>query len=77
VAVGVLGLVAAAAFLASGLLLMLALALTPKPGNDALVVVLKTADVVGWLAIGRWLLIDWWHLRLRVLLPPVVAWLWT
>lgn len=72
-----LGLVGATAFLASGLLLILALALTPNPGGEALVPVLKAADVVGWLAIGLWLLVDWWHLRLRVLVPPVAAWLWT
>lgn len=77
VAAGVLGLVGATAFLASGLLLILALALTPNPGGEALVPVLKAADVVGWLAIGLWLLVDWWHLRLRVLVPPVAAWLWT
>ena len=76
VALGMLGLVAAAAFLASGLLLLLTFALSPNPGNDAPVLVLKTADFVGWLAIGLWLLLDWRQLRLRVVVPPVAAWLW-
>jgi len=77
VTVGVLGLVAAGAFLASSLWLLLFVALHPYPGNEAVLVVLKVADVVGWLAIGLWLLIDWWHLRLRVVASPVAAWLWT
>lgn len=78
VVVGVLGLAAGAAFLASGTLLLLFVALTPYHGNDAaLLVVLKSVDVVGWLAIGLWLLVDWWHLRFRVLVPPVAAWMWT
>jgi hypothetical protein len=77
VAVGLLGLAAAAAFLVSGLLLLLTLVLTPDPGNDALVVVLKSADAIGWLGIGLWLLVVWWHLRFRFLVPPAAAWIWT
>jgi hypothetical protein len=78
VAVGVLGLAAAVAFLASSVFLLLFVALTPYSDNDAaLLVVLKSVDVVGWLAIGLWLLVDWWHLRFRVLAPPVAAWMWT
>jgi hypothetical protein len=74
---GVLGLAAGAAFLASGTLLLLYLALTPYNARDAvLLVVLKSADVVGWLAIGTWLLVDWGHFRFRVLVPPVAAWMW-
>jgi hypothetical protein len=76
-AVGLLGLVAAGAFLASGFLLLLALALTPNPDKDSALLILKVIDVAGWLAIGIWLLVDWWHFRLRVLVPPVAAWLWT
>jgi hypothetical protein len=73
----VLGLAAAAAFLASGVVLLLFVALIPYHDTDAaLLVALKTADVIGWLAIGLWLLVDWWHLRFRVLVPPVAAWIW-
>ena len=75
--VGLLGLVAAGLFLASGIVLSLGLALTPNPGNEALYTVLKAADVIGWFAIGFWLLVDWARLRVRVLAPAVAAWLWT
>ena len=74
--VGLLGLVAAGLFLTSGTVLSLGLALTPNPGNEALFTVLKAADVIGWFAIGFWLLVDWARLRVRVLAPAVAAWLW-
>jgi hypothetical protein len=77
VAVGLLGLVAAGVFLVSGVVLSVGLALTPNPGNEALFAVLKAADVIGWGAIGFWLLVDWGRLRLRVLGAAVAAWLWT
>lgn len=77
VVVGVLGLAAGAAFLASGMLLLPYVALTAYDARDAvLLIVLKSADVIGWLAIGRWLLVDWGHIRFRVLVPPVAAWMW-
>ena len=72
-----LGLAAAVAFLVSGLLLLLDLALTPKPGDEFALSVMKVIDVAGWIAIGIWLLADWVHVRLRVIAPPVVAWVWT
>jgi len=72
-----LGVVAAALFLVSGMVLSVGLALTPNPGNEALFTVLKAADVIGWFAIGMWLLVDWAHLRLRVLVSAVAAWVWT
>jgi hypothetical protein len=53
VTVGLLGLVAAGAFLASGLVLALALALTPNPGMDVVLLILKLTDVVGWVAANR------------------------
>ena len=56
--------------------MLLTLALFPNSGNDAPVLVLKIADLVGWLAIGLWLVLDWSRLRLRVVVPPVAAWLW-
>ena len=72
-----IGLAAAVAFLVSGLLLLLNLALTPKSGDEFALSVMKVIDVAGWIAIGFWLLVDWVHVRLRVIAPPVVAWLWT
>lgn len=72
-----LGLVAGVVFLFSLVLMLLDLALTPNPGDDTALAGLKSIDVVGWIAIGIWLLIDWWHLRLRVIAPPVAAWVWT
>lgn len=38
---------------------------------------MELTDLAGWLAIGIWLLRDWWHLRLRVVVAPVAAWMWT
>ena len=74
---GLIGLAAAMAFLVSGLLILLDLALTPKPGDDSALSFMKMIDVAGWIAIGIWLVVDWMHVRLRVIAPPVVAWLWT
>jgi hypothetical protein len=76
VAIGILGLVGVVGYLASGFLLLLSLAVSPNPGNDVPVLVLKAADVIGWLAVGLWLLLDWSQFRLRVVVPPVGAWLW-
>ena len=76
VALAALGLVAAAAFLASGILILLSVGLTPNPGNEALLFVMKVFDVVVWLAIGWWLVVDWWRPRLRVVVPAVIAWAW-
>jgi len=74
---GLIGLAAAVAFLVSGLVLLLDLALTPKPGDAYALSVMKVIDVAGWIAIGIWLLVDWVHVRLRVIAPPVIAWVWT
>ncbi len=73
-AVGALGLVAAAVYLSSGIGLMLMLVLSPTSGSDVILFVAKAIDLIGWLAIGAWLLIDWRRLRLRVLLAPAAAW---
>ncbi len=72
----VLGLVAAVLFLGSWILLDVTLALTPYPGSDLALLIVKTVDFGGWLAIGGWLFVDWSHARLRVLLSPVIAWAW-
>lgn len=77
IALGVLGLVAAVAFLYSGLLLLLGTALSPNAGNEAILLVEKVVDIVGWFAIGGWLLLDWLRSRARVIAAPVAAWLWT
>lgn len=74
---GVLGLVSLGVFLGSSLLLLLALALAPRPGNDLMLSIVQLTDVVGWLAIGIWLLVEWGRFRLRVIVPPIAAWLWT
>jgi hypothetical protein len=76
VAIGILGLLGVVAYLSSGFLLLLSLALSPNPGSDAPVLILKAVDIIGWLALGLWLLLDWSQYRLRGVVPPVGAWLW-
>lgn len=67
---------AAIAYLVSGLFAMLVLVLTPEPGAEAYVLILKGALVGGWLAIGGWLVWDVSRLRWRFAAAPVAAWAW-
>lgn len=76
VAVAAIGLVAALAYLVSGLLLVFALFLYPKPGMELLLIVLKGATAIGWLGIGGWLLADLARLRIRVIGAAIAAWAW-
>jgi hypothetical protein len=71
-----LGIAALLAFLASGLLGLFILALTPNPGHEAEVLILKAVLVAGWLAIALWLLHDLRRSRLRSLAAPIAAWIW-
>ena len=75
-AAGLLGLAAALAFLPSGLLVLLGFVLTPRPGNEVALGILKLADFVGWFGIGGWLLVEWGRLRFRVVAPAAIAWAW-
>jgi hypothetical protein len=76
IALGLLGLVAAVAYAYSGILVALSASLSPNPGNDAALLLVKVVDILGWLAIGGWLLLDWLRLRARVFGAPAAAWLW-
>ena len=68
--------VAAIAYLVSGAVGLLILALAPEPGAAGYVVVVKGALVCGWLAIGGWLAWDVLHVRWRFVAAPLVAWAW-
>ncbi len=70
-----LGIVSGLALLASGLLLILLLSLTPEPGAEPVVLILKGVALVGWLAIGGWLVGELLRARFRVVLAPIGAWL--
>ena len=74
---GLLGLGALLAFLPSSLLGLLGIMLTPKPGLDLALVILKLVDAVGWFGIGAWLLFEWGRLRFRVVAPAAIGWVWT
>ena len=71
---GLSGLVAAVVYLTAGLPILLLLALYPLPGSDVALTLLKASGMAGWVAIGAWLIVDWWRLRYRVLLAPFAAW---
>lgn len=71
-----LAIAAAIAYVVSGLFSLLVLVLTPEPGAEAFVFIAKAVLVVGWLAIGWWLLLDFWRGRWRFVAAPVAAWAW-
>lgn len=75
-AAGLLGLAAALAFVPSGLLVLLGFVLTPRPGNEVALGILKLVDFVGWFGIGGWLLVEWGRMRFRVVAPAAIAWAW-
>ena len=76
VAVAALGLVAILAWLWAGIAIPLALIMTPNPGQDSIVLILKVALVGGWLAILGWLLRDLVAGRLRFVVVAIGAWAW-
>lgn len=65
------------AFLASSILLLLTIALSPAPGADVALTVLKAVDAVGWLSLGLWLMYEYLSLRPAILVPPLAGWAWT
>ena len=69
--------VAGAAYLTSGLLVLLLLALTPNPGADSTVLVLKAIMVIVWVAMAAWYIVQLVDLRWRFVVAPVAAWIWT
>jgi len=69
-------LVAGYAYLVSGMLGLVLLIFTPRPGADTPVFILKAALVVGWFAIGAWLCLELFKGRWRFVLAPVAAWVW-
>jgi hypothetical protein len=75
----VLALGAALAFLASVVPAVFVLSLTPNPGADAVVLVLKIVLASGWVLIGIWGTVDLVRGRWRGFLSvaAVWAWLWT
>ena len=72
----VLVIAAAIAYLLSGLFGLLILALTPEPGAEGYVVIIKGVMVCGWLAIGGWLVWDVSRFTWRFAAAPVAAWAW-
>ena len=67
---------AAIAYLVSGLLGLLILALTPEPGASGYVVIIKGVLVCGWPAIGGWLVWEVSRFRWRFAAAPFAAWAW-
>jgi hypothetical protein len=75
IARALVGLVAFGVYLVSGLLIAFSLVMMPRPGSETPLLLTKLVGAGAWALIGLWLVRDWYHLRLRVLLPPVFAWL--
>jgi hypothetical protein len=70
------GLLAAAVYLASGLLVLVAQIYAPGEGLEAVLGIARAVGVVVWIAIGVWLVTDWYRLRARVLAAAALAWVW-
>lgn len=67
---------AAGAFLVSGIGIVVMMLLTAKPGMESALVIAKTLSVAGWLVIAAWLSFEVRHLRFRVLVPLALGWYW-
>lgn len=76
VAFVLLGVAGALGYLASGLFILLLSVMTPNPGAEAYVFLVKATAVVGWFAIGGWMLVKFAGFRWWFLAAPPGAWAW-
>jgi hypothetical protein len=56
-----------------GLILLL---LTPNPGMEALVAILKVVFVAGWVGIAAWQFLQLFGRRWRFVVAPAASWIW-
>ena len=75
--IALLGLAATVGWLAAGYVVLIALILTPHPGQEVTLRALQLVLIAGWIATLAWLLRHLMAGRLRFLAAPVVAWAWT
>ncbi len=71
-----LGVLALLVWAASGAVVLVALAFDPYPGRAVVLFGSKLVDLTGWLVIGLWLETERRRRSLRVVIPPLVAWIW-
>jgi hypothetical protein len=72
----VLVVMAVIAWLSAGLLVLLALTMTPRPGLSGGAALFKAADVVGWLVLGVVVALDARARRRRTVYVALGAWAW-